>query len=284
MRYRFIASLAVAALAASACKDESGVTNPKPIPPAALVRFVNASVDTGTVDLRFIDRVENLPTFQGVRFRGVSGVYQRVTPGNRAVRIFPFTTDVALASSRLVDTTITLAADQRYTLLYWGSARGNADQLLVINDVTSFPTPPAGNTAIRVLHADPNIGNADVYIGKSNTDPIAAVVAKISNVAPKTFSGYVNVPVARAGQPDSLLAFAVTTAGGTTASYSATPNVPGAPSSTPTVGPSPGVQISGSVLTAVITGAATSGSPSASSANVATSSRVVILIDKPLNP
>lgn len=271
-------------LATGACKDDSGVTEPRPIPPAALVRFVNAIVDTGTVDLRFIDRVENLPTFQGVRFRGSSGVYQRVAPGNRAVRIFPYTTNVALASQRLIDTTITLNADQRYTLVYWGSARGNADQLVVIQDVASFPTPPAASTAVRALHADPSVGNADVFIGMSNTDPVAAVVQKISNVAPRTFSSYVNVPVGRAGQSDSLYTFAVAAAGSTTPLYTATPNSPGAAASTSTVGPQPGVRISGSVLTAVLTGAPVAGSPSAAAANLATPSRVVILADKALNP
>lgn len=285
MRYKFIAALVPAVLAAGACKDESGVTGPKPIPPAALVRFVNAVVDTGIVDFRFIDRVENLPTFQGVRFRGSSGVYQRVTPGNRAVRIFPYSNDVTLASQRLIDTTITLAANERYTLVYWGQARGNADRLVVIQDMATLPTPPAGNTAVRALHADPTVAtNVDVYIGKSNTDPIANTVAKLSNVAPRTLSPYVNVPVARSGQSDSLYTFAVTAAGATTAIYTSTPNVPGAPPAVPTAGPQPGVQIAGSVLTAVLTGPATAGSPAASSANVATSSRVVLLADKALNP
>lgn len=285
MRYKLMIALALAMLGASACKDKSGVTGPKPIPPAALVRFVNAVVDTGIVDFRFIDRVENLPTFQGVRFRGSSGVYQRVTPGNRAVRIFPYTNDVTLASARLIDTTITLAANERYTLVYWGQARGNADRLLVIQDVATLPTPPAGNTAVRALHADPAITTSvDVYVGKSNTDPVANTVAKLSNVAPRTLSPYVNVPVARAGQSDSLYTFAVTPAGSTTATYTSTPNVPGSNPTVPTTGPQPGVQISGSVLTAVLTGTATPGSPAASSANVATSARVVLLPDKPLNP
>ena len=55
MRFKTILALGLIAVGAGACSDNSGVTDAKPIPPAALIRFINASLDTGTVDFRFID-------------------------------------------------------------------------------------------------------------------------------------------------------------------------------------------------------------------------------------
>ncbi|HEX2779307.1 MAG TPA: DUF4397 domain-containing protein [Gemmatimonadaceae bacterium] len=283
MRLKVILALGLTALGLSACKDDSGITDPRAIPPQALIRFVNATVDTGIVDFRFIDKVENLPTFLGVKFRGTSGGYQRVDPGTRPVRVFVNSTNPTEAQKRLIDTTITLAADTRYTLVYMGQARGNADRLVVLQDPFTFPTPPAGKIAIRALNADPSVTPADVYIARSDTtDPVAKSAAKITSVALQSYSAYVNVDTASAS---TLYKFAVTPTGGTTPSYTSSPNVPGATAPAgASYGPSPGVRIAGSVLTALLTAAPTAGSPAATAANQATSTRVVVLVDKILNP
>jgi hypothetical protein len=278
MRFRYLLLLPLAALSASACDDDT-VTDSTPAP-AALVRFVNANVDTGTVDFRFVDRVENLPTFLGVPFRGSSGLYQRVGPGTRPVRIFPNSSNQALASIRLVDKTITLEADKRYTLVYAGRAAGNQDTLVVIEDDASHPTPSGTNIAVKTLHVAVGTGAVDVYIGNSGTDPVAAPVARTNSVAYLARSAYVTIP-ARSGS-GNLYTFAVAPTGSGTASFSATPNQPGAPSTTPTVGPQPGVQIAGSVLTAVVFAGATPGTRSATATN--TTPSVTLLIDKALNP
>lgn len=280
MCYKKMAALLLAAMAAGACKDDDGISPPAAIPPLARIRFVNAIADTGTVDMLFVDRVENLPSFIGVAFRSSSGVYQGITPGQRAVRIFPNSSSQAEASKRLIDTTITLNANARYTLVYGGSARGNADRLSVIEETFDVPTATANNIMVKTIHADVSMGGAaNVYVANDGaTDPVAQQVAVMSNVPLFGRSNYVTVP-ARTGT--GLYTFAVTPAATTTATYSATPNQPGAAAPADnSYGPQPGVRISGSVLTAVLFPAATAGSPSAAS----TASRVLLLVDKPLNP
>lgn len=290
MRSRKILLSALAAVLIGAC-DDDGITSSTP-GPAALVRFVNAVVDTGTVDFRFVDRVENLPTFLGVPFRGTSGVYQRVAPGTRPVRIFVSSSDIVVAATRLVDTTITLAADRRYTLVYAGRARGNQDALVVIEEPTpTLPTPPTGSIAVRALHAAVGTGAVDVHIAPANRaadtalgpDPIATAIARINDVSYLEQTAHITIvkrDTAAASLP--LYQFGITPAASTTLSFRARPNTPGALSDRPTVGPQPGVQISGSVLTALLVAGATPGSRAATAANQTPT--VLLLVDTPINP
>jgi hypothetical protein len=290
MRFRYLLLLVLAALSVGACDDDT-VTNNVPAP-AALVRFINASVDAGTVDLRFVDRVENLPTLLGVPFRGSSGGYQRVIPGARMARVFVSSNNIDSAAIRLVDTTVTLVADRRYTLVYTGRATGNQDQLAVIEEAQlDLPTPAATSIAVRALHAAVGTGNVDVHIAPANRaadtdigpDPVASAVARINDVSYLEQTAHVTVAkrdTAAASMP--LYQFGVTPAASATLSFRARPNTPGAPSTIPTVGPSPGVQIGGSVMTATIFAGATAGSRAATATN--TTPTVILFIDKPLNP
>lgn len=280
-------------LAFAACDDDAGVNVQGPPPPQALVRFINTVTDTGTVDFRFVDRVENLPTLQGVAFRSHSGMYQRAEPGARAARIFPNATDPALTSIFLVDETINLAADTRYTLLYAGRANASAPaaerhRLTVIQDPPA-PTPPAGQIAIKVLHAAVGTGNVDVYIVPVDTTnaPTPADFATnnagvAANVAYLAQSGYVNVPVRPSSPRLPLYRFVVTPAGATNVLFAATPNQPGAASTVPTAGPQPGVQIAGSALTAVVAPGSTAGTRQSTTANQTPT--VFFIPDKVLNP
>lgn len=292
MRFKTILALCPMAVGIGACRDDSGATGPQAVAPAALIRFVNATVDTGTVDFRFIDRVENLPQLLGVPFRGTSGAYTRVASGTRPVRIFVNSTDPLHAQKRLIDTTITLAADTRYTLVYAGQARGNQDRLAVLAEPLAQPTPPAGSIAIRVLHAEVGRGNADVAIAVSDTAPadttkppraIGPIVTTINNVAYLTFSPYSNLARLPAGTRDSLYAFAVSNTGTGTVAYQRVVAQRGAAAPAgASYGPQPGVQISGSVLTALLVAGATPGSRAATTANQTPT--VLLLIDKVLNP
>lgn len=286
MRFGKLVLCAGTLLGLAACSDDSGVTTGGPPAPAALVRFINTVTDTGTVDLRFVDRVESLPTMQGVAFRGASGLYQRVEPGNRNARVFPTSTNVDLTQIRLVDTTVTLVADNRYTLVYAGRASGNQDRLAVLTDDITLPTPPANNIAIQVLHAATGVGNVDVYItpagAATNANPIGNAVAVVSNIPNLGKSAYVNVPV-RPTTGENLYQFTVTAAGSTTPLFTARPNQPGAqPPAGATYGPQPGVQITGSVMTAVLTSGSVPGTRQSTTANQ--SPTVLLLIDKALNP
>jgi hypothetical protein len=293
----------LAALGAGACKDNSGITDPATLAPAATIRFINAVVDTGTVDFRFQDKVENLPMLLGVPFRSTSGFFTRVTPGARPVRIFVNSTDPVETQKRLVDTTITLVADKRYTLVYAGAARGNADRLVVIEETTPPPTPPAGSVAIRALNFDPGRASADVAFAITDTTkppsnvgadtvPVRpapprtvypALATTISNVAYLAYSPYVTLSSLPAGSRDSLYQFQVATAGSGTIAYRAMPTQRGAaPPAGASYGPQPGVQISRSVLTAVLLPGATPGSKAATTSNL--NPTVLLLVDKVLNP
>jgi hypothetical protein len=282
MRYSKYMLFFLAATLAACDDDGVSVNDPGP---AALVRFINAVPDTGTVDLRFIDKVENLPTLQGVAFRAASGVFQRADVGARSAVVFLNSTNVTATATRLVESTLDLAADTRYTLIYAGRATGNQDQLAVINEAAP-PTPPAGQIAIKVLHAAVGTGPVDVYVapatsGANNTDPIANAVTVIRNVGYLAQSGYVNVPV-RPTSGEILYQFAVTPAGATNVVLSGRPNLPGAAATVSTTGPQPGVQIAGSVLTAVVLPGSVPGTRQSTTANQTPT--VALIVDKPLNP
>lgn len=260
--------LGAAVASVAACSDDDGVA---PRGPTALVRFVNASPDAGRVNFRFVDRLENLPTFVNVAFRGSSGLHQQVEAGDRDVRVFFYTTDADSATIRLIDETISLEAGQSYTLLYTGTVAGDADELRVIQE--TIPDDPAGSVAVRVLHAGSGLGAVDVYAAESSADPVAAPEAEWLGVAFGEATAYQNLPTLTG---EELYEFAVADAGGAAASFSASPNNPGAAPSG-TISAQAGVRQSGSVLTALIVPGAVAGSRAATSTN--TTPTVMMLLD-----
>ena len=273
-----ILSLGLAVIVA-ACSDDDGVVGPAQEGQKAQIRFINAVPDTGVVDFRFIDKLENLPTFLGVPFRASSGMYQPIDPGARPVRIFVNSTDPIAAQRMLIDTTITLTAGSRYTLVYAGRARGGADRLAVIEDDATLPEPGT-SISVRTIHAAVGTNAVDVYVANSGaTDPIGAKVGQFTNLAYLGKSTYATLPV-RTGT-GALYLFGVANAGAATTTFTATPNQPGI--ATPAgqlTSPQPGVQIAGSVLTAVVFPGATAGSPAATATNQTPT--VVLFIDKVL--
>lgn len=270
MRLYKVLSLAAVAATVAACGGDSGSLGTVDPGPLAQVRFINAVPDTGAVNFRFVDKLENLPTFLAVPFRGGSGLYQGIAPGLRSMRVFPLDNTVAGASIRLVDTTFTFQANQKYTIVYLGRTKAPAgdpaaDRLLIIPD--TVPAPGAGKIAVRVIHAAVGTGPIDVYVGKSGSPPVTATVAKISNVAYQGRSAYATLPT-RPAVTDSLYSFAVTPTGSVTPLFTSTPNEPGAPVSG-SVSAQAGVQISNSVLTVVVFPGATAGTRAATSSNAA---------------
>lgn len=258
MRYGRLLWLVAPLMAVAACSDDDGVTVQPPPGPAALVRFINAVPDAPSVDLRFVDKVENLPTMQGVAFRASSGVYQRVEPGQRATRVFPTTSHIDSAKIRLVDTQLTLNAQSRYTLLFAGQVGNGTHELHVLNDPAQIDRAPEGQIAVQLLHAAVGVNAVDVYVVRVDSvgaptpaDWATNYAAKFSNVGYLERVAYVNMPVLSSG----LYRFVVTEAGQTTVLFSGTPNQPGvaAPAGS-TYGPQGGVRISQSVLTAVLFG------------------------------
>lgn len=279
--------MCIATLLALAACDDDGITGPRDFGPSASVRFVNVIRDTGTVDFRFVDRVENLPTLLGVPYAGYSGMFQRTHSGARPTRVFPNATDPTLTQVRLVDTNVNLAQNTRYTFVYAGQASGDQDELAIIEEAAP-PTPPAGSIALRVLHAAFGTANVDVYVVPVDSvaapmpgDWQAQAVHQFANVGYLSPTGYVNVPTRPSGA--AAYRFVVTAPGGNTALFSATPNQPGVnPPAGASYGPQPGTQISGSVLTLVVTPGTVAGTRQSTTGNQSPSG--FIMIDKTLDP
>lgn len=267
--------LGAAIASIGACSDDDGGV--APLGPAAMVRFVNASPDAGTVNVLFVDELTNLPSFQGVPFRGTTGLYQRVDAGDRDIRVFFNTTDVDSAKVRLIDETVSLEAGQFYTFVYGGTVAGDADQLMVMQE-TVPDDAAAGSIAVKVLHAASTLGAVDVYAADSALNPMTTPAATFAGLAFGEASGYQNM-AALAGT--SLYEFAVAPAGGAAASFSTSPNSPGA-AKDGTISAQAGVRQGGSVLTAVVMPGAVAGSRAArTSGGVQTNANpvVVILLD-----
>jgi len=278
------ALIPVALLLAIAGCDDDGVTVNTP-DPSALVRVVNVNVDTGTVDFRFVDRVENLPTLLGVPFASASGMYQPVAPGSRHLRVFPFSNDIDVTKTVLYDGQVPLAVDGRYTIIYSGRVGTGQAELTMLEDPEP-PTPPGGQIALKALHAAFGTGAVDVYIVpvESTSAPTPEDFATnnagvIRNVGYLQQSAYVNVPALTG---TSLYRFVVTAAGSAAEAFATTPNRPGTPTPEGQIHtPQPGVRIAGSVLTIVIAPGTVPGTRESTATNQAPS--VFVVPDKPVD-
>ena len=153
--------LVLAAGALSACEVDKTVTTENI--PTAGVRFINAVPDTGNMDMRFVDLVEsnahwNMP-FRGnvvttssvpastlIQFKGARA-------GSRRFRIFMnSSTNQALSSTVVKDTTVTLAAGSNYTALLMGNARGTAPAMRLVF-IDEAVADPGAQVAVRVINA-----------------------------------------------------------------------------------------------------------------------------------
>lgn len=271
--------LGAAVASIAACGDDDNGVAPRG--PFALVRLVNASPDAGLINVRFADELENLPTFIAIPFRGSTGYFQQVEAGERNIRIFynsPTGISADSAQIRLIDETISLEAGEYYTIFYRGSAAGNTDELQIVQEARPADAP-AGQVALRVRHASPGLAAVDVYAADSALVPMTSPAVTFSDVAFEEVTPFQNVP---ALSGEKLYEFAVANAGGAAASFSASPNVPGAPA-TSTISAGAGVRQGGSVLTAVILPGATPNSRAATKNSAGTQTNanptVVILIE-----
>jgi hypothetical protein len=256
---RYVRLLFILPLLALVACDDDGITVTQ-VGPASLARVINAAQQPAAagftaLDLRFVDRVENLPTFQQVPFRGTSGAgYQRVEPGTRHLRLFPTSTDPELAKTRLVDDpSFVMNANERQTLLLTREVTG-AHTVTRIMDPATIERAPAGQISIRVLNGWTGAGAIDVYMVRTTSTAVPEDWATnndgvIQNVAYQTQSGYLNVPVAAS---DALYMFIVVPDVG--GAFAVRPDTPGTAAPAGAVyGDLPGVRIQHSVLTAVVT-------------------------------
>lgn len=206
MRLSRLALLAIAFAAVGACGKDN-VTDPS-LPPLAGVRFINGLADSSSVDVRMIDQVPfSFEAVQNIAFR--SGTeHQPVEAKARHIRVFPNSFNPAITSAYMVDTTITFAANSRYTLLLTRETPTKV-HLVVISD--DAPAAAAGQIAVRAVNA--STGAIDAYVVTSTSDP-ATPPATAANVAPFTASNYISRATGNA-------AVRVTAAGSGTVSASA---------------------------------------------------------------
>jgi hypothetical protein len=260
---RRVSQLSVLCLAAgvvTACKLDQVV--PTETPPTAGIRFVNAVPDTGAVDFRAVDIVEN-SAFYSVAFRGTALLYYKdAQAGSRHFKIFMANTDLslpadqqqAIASTVLKDTTVTLEAGKNYTFILWGYARGTspAMRLSIIED---NPADPGAQIALRVINAAAGLGALDVkeypFLGTPPAAPTWAAVAELSA------SSYINAPAG-----DSVK-YNVTPAGGGTALFTDAKALVGLPS-TGDLEATPGTRMAGSAVTGIVVPRSVAGSKAAS--------------------
>lgn len=158
--------------------------------PTAGVRFVHAVPDTGAMDFRPVDIVENT-TFYGVGFRGTAQLfYKNSRAGSRHFRIFMSGTTQDIASTVVKDTIVTLEAGHRYTFVLWGFARTGSSPGLRLDIIDDNPADPGANVALRIVNAAAGLGAIDGrYYPTSGAPPAAATW---SNVAPLSASSYVS--------------------------------------------------------------------------------------------
>jgi hypothetical protein len=210
--------------------------------------------------MRVVDIVSNAGLFDA-NFRGSNMFYQPIEAGARSVRIFLSSTDPAISSQVLQNSTLTLTAGSSYTYIHAGFARTGstpARQAILIQDT---PPAPAGNqVALRIINAGvgPASGSVDVWFVKHPVNTATADslpdARSAANVAFGAASAYVTFGTDTVAA-DSLR-IVVTAVGTKTPILSANGlngvKAPVGLAGTLTTNPIPGTRVAGSVLTAVV--------------------------------
>lgn len=220
---RRIFQLSVLCLAAgvvTACEPEE--TIPTETAPTAGVRFVHAVPDTGAMDFRPVDIVENTHFYQ-VGFRGTALLYYKnARAGARKFRIFMNGNTQAVASTVVKDIDVTLEPGKNYTFIIWGNARTGSTPAMTLTILTDDPADPGSQVALRILNA-----TGAAIDGKQYPSTGAApATATWANVAPLTVSTYV------AAAPGAIR-YRVEPAGGGTALFADAVALAGAPATGP---------------------------------------------------
>ncbi len=260
MRLTRLALLFAGVFTVASCK-EAEITRPN-IPPTAVVRYINALSDTGSVDIRMIDQVDFSAYGIPVAFRGGTA-YQLVEAKTRHIRVFPTSLNASVTSQIIHDTTIAFTAGTRVTLLLTGSARSKTARFVVITDNTD--PPAAGQIGVRLVNA--STGAVNGYAVTAVGDAITGTPA-FANVAPLTASAYIN-------RNAGAVAVRATDVGSTTANASVAG--PAAPAPAPgDVFPAAGVTSAFTRLSAYYFPRGVAGSPQ----NAVTAASIVWFVDR----
>ena len=180
--------------AAAACHDDGVSVNERP--PLGGVRFINAVADGGPVDIRMVDQVEwsansvSTASNYGLPFRAGT-IHWPTEAKARHIRVFPTDSSIAITSTILHDTTITIEANKNVTLMLVGSrAAGGKVSFIKIDDAP--PPVSSSQVAIRVVNASTagTSANASGYITPDSTSALPTT-ATWGTVGPLSASAYV---------------------------------------------------------------------------------------------
>jgi hypothetical protein len=193
---RFVA-LCTVVVAVAAC-DDKGVLGEIRLPYAG-IQFVNAVSDTGEMDFRVVDIPENAGLFDAP-FRALTAFHTNILAGNRNIRVFVSSTNPAVASDVVWDTTYTFQQGVNYSFALQAYARtGQTPALRALILTDDDPSAiPAGQFAVRVWNLAPTLDPApttpvDAWVVPRGPGALAGTPT-IANVSYGDRSAYVNVP------------------------------------------------------------------------------------------
>jgi hypothetical protein len=263
--------LAVSAGILSACNPDETIATPNI--PTAGVRFINAVPDSsGTygMDFHFVDLPENNVQYR-VSFRNgplpsatsiqiPSNIeFKAAQAGSRHFRVFLDDTIQSVASTVLVDSTVTLTAGHNYTFIMWGNGRSSGSDKMHMTGIDETVADPGALVAIRVLNATNAPIDASYYV-KGGAVPGSP---NWSNIPAYSASSYVTTSPA-------LIMYDVRSAGSATAMFADLQAPPGAAAfSTAGTGGKidmeaiPGTSVAGSAITLIVFPKSVSGSKAA---------------------
>ncbi len=247
--HRCVILCVVAATVVGCNSNEGGTTSP--IPPTGAFRYINAVPDTGPLDYRPVDAVVYSPMFLAAAFRAFAP-YQAMGPGSRHVRVFMSSTDPAIASIVMFDTTFAVAANTYYTFLHYGFTRtGQTPAASVLITTDTIITPDAGNVGLRIIHAAAGLGNLDIFIGRKSAGIPATPT--YTNVPLLGVTTYTQIAA------DTTVKRVWLNATGTATTLAAV-DVPLGTLGTTTSEPVPGTQVAGTVYSAIFVARSVAGS------------------------
>jgi len=167
----------------TACKS-ADVFDPTP-PPNGSVRFINAVADTGAGDITMIDQIEWSAKAVNLGFR--TGTQYWVTEAKaRHIRVFPTSRTIGVTSQILLDTTVTITAGTRSTLLLTGSARSKTLRFVAIDDATTAPA--VGSIGVRLVNATTGAVNAYLTADTLAALPASPFAANVAALATSTYA------------------------------------------------------------------------------------------------
>jgi len=183
-----VCAAAVISLSVAGCishdVDGTGIT-PDAI---AALRYINLVPDTGALNFRIVDIINNAPNSIGATFRTGGNPYGSgttlpppyfpVDAGTRHIKVFLNSSVDSLATQVLLDTTVTFVENSNYTFYLYGYARtGSTPKISALVTKDDIPTIPAGQFAIRVIHLAPTMTGTPTGLATTTADVFVDTLA-----------------------------------------------------------------------------------------------------------